>query len=253
MHSVTPQHSEEWTKDRAGPQSSTVEMLRQAHRVLTRRCSTAWRCAEAPSLHQARQIDAGKGLVVATDRFQRSFLLNGGSWKYLSGQRLKHITTGDAGIWGVGSNNQLYRVIGGNFTRVPGERLWLYGRIQWVATVGHVSLMSISCLSHVYLNSISCLGHFYPCHAHVLLISRSILSYVYLMSIMSWSRLSHVSVMSISCLCNFYFISRSCLCHVYVMSISCFAHISITSRSCLAHVLYQDSLWPRWTQEVMAI
>ncbi|XP_030211422.1 fish-egg lectin [Gadus morhua] len=85
--------------------------------------SHAWRCLGAPTLYQARQIDASKGLVLATNQLQQNFFLNGLSWSYLHGQRMKHITTGDTGTWGVSSNNQLYKMIGGNFTRVPGLSL----------------------------------------------------------------------------------------------------------------------------------
>ncbi|CAL8386663.1 unnamed protein product [Boreogadus saida] len=85
--------------------------------------SHAWRCVEGPILHRATQIDASKGQVVASNIYNQNFFLNGGYWNYLHGARMKHITTGDTGTWGVGTNNQLYKMIGGNFTSVPGFSL----------------------------------------------------------------------------------------------------------------------------------
>ncbi|XP_059905568.1 fish-egg lectin-like [Gadus macrocephalus] len=85
--------------------------------------SHAWRCVEGPTLNRAIQIDASKGQVVASTAYNQNFFLTGVSWTYLHGQRMKHITTGDTGTWGVTSNNQLYKMIGGNFTRVPGLSL----------------------------------------------------------------------------------------------------------------------------------
>ncbi|CAL8405576.1 unnamed protein product [Arctogadus glacialis] len=85
--------------------------------------SHAWRCVEGPILHRAAQIDASKGQVVASTVYNQNFFLNGLSWTYLHGQRMKHITTGDTGTWGVDNNNRLYKMIGGNFTSVPGLSL----------------------------------------------------------------------------------------------------------------------------------
>uniref|UniRef100_A0A8C5B611 Fish-egg lectin-like n=1 Tax=Gadus morhua TaxID=8049 RepID=A0A8C5B611_GADMO len=86
--------------------------------------SHAWRCQEGPTLNRATQIDASKGQVFASNVYNQNFFLNGVYWTYLHGpQRMKHITTGDTGTWGVSTKNQLYKMIGGNFTRVPGLSL----------------------------------------------------------------------------------------------------------------------------------
>ena len=100
-------------------------MLEKVHRVLTWRCSTVWNCVEAPNLFKAKQIDAGMGQVVATNYLQKTYALNKGDWTLLSDYplQMKYITTGTDGIWGVSTKNQLYRMIAGNFTKVPGERL----------------------------------------------------------------------------------------------------------------------------------
>ncbi|KAK9525424.1 hypothetical protein VZT92_016135 [Zoarces viviparus] len=79
----------------------------------------AWTCTEAPRLYNVQQIDAGLGKVIARDQ-NYPYFLSGSSWYRLSTIRLKHVSVGPAGIWGVGSNNLVYKYIAGNFQQSRG-------------------------------------------------------------------------------------------------------------------------------------
>ncbi|KAK9525422.1 hypothetical protein VZT92_016134 [Zoarces viviparus] len=79
----------------------------------------AWTCTEAPRLYNVQQIDAGLGKVIARDH-NYAYFLAGSSWYRLSTIRLKHVSVGPAGIWGVGSNNLVYKYIAGNFQQSRG-------------------------------------------------------------------------------------------------------------------------------------
>ncbi|XP_029901330.1 fish-egg lectin-like [Myripristis murdjan] len=81
----------------------------------------AWECNEVLGVNHATQIDAGLGLVVATDRSHHSHLLSGSNWYNLPGNNLRHVSVGHAGIWGVDTKSKVHRLQGGTWTNVPGH------------------------------------------------------------------------------------------------------------------------------------
>ncbi|XP_062239303.1 fish-egg lectin-like [Platichthys flesus] len=82
--------------------------------------SHAWRCSEAPRLSYALQIDAGMGMVVATDAYRRAYFLSGRSWYRLGTTALKHVSVGPAGTWGTDTSNRVHKLVAGNFKRSTG-------------------------------------------------------------------------------------------------------------------------------------
>ncbi|XP_034019227.1 fish-egg lectin-like isoform X1 [Thalassophryne amazonica] len=76
---------------------------------------TAFKCEEVPHLDDIVQIDAGQGLVVATTKENDVFMLSGDRWTSLGKTKLKHVTVGSVGIWGVDANNYLYRYVADEF------------------------------------------------------------------------------------------------------------------------------------------
>ncbi|XP_053271424.1 fish-egg lectin-like [Pleuronectes platessa] len=82
--------------------------------------SHAWRCSGAPQLSKALQIDAGMGMVVATDAYKRAYFLSGRSWYRLGTTALKHVSVGPAGTWGTDAANRVHKLVAGNFKRATG-------------------------------------------------------------------------------------------------------------------------------------
>lgn len=87
--------------------------------------SAAWTCAEAPRLYSVRQVDAGLGKVVVRDAHSNAYFLTGLNWNRLSTIRLKHVTVGPAGLWGVGINNVVYKYVAGTFKPSTGNYYYL--------------------------------------------------------------------------------------------------------------------------------
>ncbi|XP_062299994.1 fish-egg lectin-like [Scomber scombrus] len=77
--------------------------------------SHAWTCSEAPSLSNIKQIDAGQGQVVARTSHNQAFFLIGSRWYYLGTNKLKHVTVGPAGLWGVDTSNKVNKYVAGKF------------------------------------------------------------------------------------------------------------------------------------------
>ncbi|XP_018552724.1 fish-egg lectin [Lates calcarifer] len=82
--------------------------------------SHAWNCKVGPRLYNIKQIDAGQGQVVATDKYNRAYYLIRTYWYSMSSGYIKHASVGPAGIWGTDTKNKVYKYIGGNFTLVNG-------------------------------------------------------------------------------------------------------------------------------------
>ncbi|XP_068442872.1 fish-egg lectin-like [Clinocottus analis] len=81
--------------------------------------SDAWTCSQGPRLNYAQQIDAGKGLVVARDRYYPYFLV-GASWYRLSLLRVKHVSVGGAGLWAVDTSSRVHKYVAGYFKQASG-------------------------------------------------------------------------------------------------------------------------------------
>ncbi|XP_030005904.1 fish-egg lectin-like [Sphaeramia orbicularis] len=82
--------------------------------------SHAWSCKEAPRLYNVEQIDAGNGMVVGRDRYNRGYFLARNSWYSLGSTYFKHLTVGPAGLWGVSTTSKVYKYIAGNFVQANG-------------------------------------------------------------------------------------------------------------------------------------
>lgn len=82
--------------------------------------SHAWTCREAPRLSNVRQIDAGQGKVVASTSSNYAYFLIGSYWYRLGSARLKHVSVGPAGMWGVDSSNRVHKYVAGNFVQSSG-------------------------------------------------------------------------------------------------------------------------------------
>ncbi|KAH0631329.1 hypothetical protein JD844_005617 [Phrynosoma platyrhinos] len=74
-------------------------------------------CMEIPNPGHLKQIDAGNGIVVGLEPTGNVFMLNGEDWLYLAGG-MKHVSAGISGIWMVGNDNIIYRLMGGNLEKV---------------------------------------------------------------------------------------------------------------------------------------
>ena len=83
--------------------------------------STGWTCREIPQQSQAAQIDAGHANIVLTDRNSRAYFLSGPNLYSLGSVSFKHVTVGDAGIWGVDNNNKVYKYIADEFVPSNGD------------------------------------------------------------------------------------------------------------------------------------
>ena len=80
-----------------------------------------WTCTQGPRLNRALQIDAGLGQVVALDTSRRGYFLSGSSWTRLPNANLKHISVGQAGMWGTHVSDYIYKYVDGSWARVPGK------------------------------------------------------------------------------------------------------------------------------------
>ncbi|KAK2858739.1 hypothetical protein Q5P01_003359 [Channa striata] len=83
----------------------------------------AWICKEAPQHYFAVQIDAGQGQVVMRDRENLAYFLSGSTWFRLGTSKIKHVSVGSAGIWGVDPFNRVYKYVSGNFVLSEGVSL----------------------------------------------------------------------------------------------------------------------------------
>ncbi|XP_062300054.1 fish-egg lectin-like [Scomber scombrus] len=77
--------------------------------------SHAWTCSEAPRLYNVKQIDAGQGKVVATTTSNYAYFLIGSRWYNLGTTRVKHVSVGPAGLWGVDISNKVNKYVSGRF------------------------------------------------------------------------------------------------------------------------------------------
>ncbi|GCB80852.1 hypothetical protein scyTo_0022418 [Scyliorhinus torazame] len=66
-----------------------------------------------------KQIDASNGLVFAVDFNGNVFTRRGGFWARVPGN-LGHVTVGAAGVWGVGRDQKLYRLVEGSWAILAG-------------------------------------------------------------------------------------------------------------------------------------
>lgn len=82
---------------------------------------TAWTCKVQPQLFSAAQIDAGLGNVVVTDKRNLAYFLSGSTWYKLGSTKLKHVSVGPSGIWGVDTFNRVYKYVAGNFVSSQGR------------------------------------------------------------------------------------------------------------------------------------
>ncbi|XP_047194605.1 fish-egg lectin [Hippoglossus stenolepis] len=82
--------------------------------------SHAWRCREGPRLYNAKQVDAGMGMVAATDIYKRAYFLSGRNWYRLGTTTLKHVSVGPSGTWGTSASNRVHKLVAGNFKQVNG-------------------------------------------------------------------------------------------------------------------------------------
>ncbi|XP_067874599.1 fish-egg lectin-like isoform X2 [Heterodontus francisci] len=67
-----------------------------------------------------KQIDASNGQVFAVDRLGNVFTRRGSFWARVPG-KLAHVTVGAAGVWGVGRDQTLYRMVAGSWALLGGQ------------------------------------------------------------------------------------------------------------------------------------
>lgn len=82
---------------------------------------TAWTCKEAPQHYAAVQIDAGQGKVVMRDKENQVYFLSGSNWYKLGRVKLKHVSVGPAGIWGVDTSDRVNKYVSGDFVVSEGN------------------------------------------------------------------------------------------------------------------------------------
>ncbi|XP_026220270.1 fish-egg lectin-like [Anabas testudineus] len=104
----------------------------------------AWTCKEAPQHYGAVQIDAGQGKVVMRDRNNQAYFLSGSTWYNLGTVRLKHVSVGPAGIWGVDASNKVYKYVAGNFVVSAGFTM------QQVDAGGAGQVVGVSSFNGIY-------------------------------------------------------------------------------------------------------
>nr|XP_040028840.1 fish-egg lectin-like [Gasterosteus aculeatus aculeatus] len=116
--------------------------------AITDAASAPWHPgAEAPRLNNVLQVDAGLGKVVVRDAHSNAYFLTGLNWNRLSTIRLKHVTVGPAGLWGVGINNKVHKYVAGTFKPSTGLSM-----LQ--VDAGHDQVVGVSPSSIAYcLNS----------------------------------------------------------------------------------------------------
>ncbi|XP_069075178.1 fish-egg lectin-like [Pleurodeles waltl] len=68
------------------------------------------------------QVDAGNGQVFGVNAAGDTFTIHNLIWTQLPGQFL-HVTVGAAGVWAVSTNNQPFKMIGGDWARTKGEKI----------------------------------------------------------------------------------------------------------------------------------
>ena len=66
------------------------------------------------------QVDAGAGLVVGVDKDNQVFTRVESKWIPLP-RKMKHVTIGPAGLWGVTVDNYIYKNVGCCWSWVPGK------------------------------------------------------------------------------------------------------------------------------------
>ncbi|XP_060923639.1 fish-egg lectin-like [Limanda limanda] len=79
--------------------------------------SQAWRCGPVRR-HLVKQVDAGMGMVVATDIDNQAHSLSGRNWYRLG--TFKHVSVGPSGVWGTDPANRVYSLGAGYLRRVNG-------------------------------------------------------------------------------------------------------------------------------------
>ncbi|XP_053170025.1 fish-egg lectin-like [Scomber japonicus] len=78
--------------------------------------SHGWTCNEGPRLYNVKQIDAGQGKVVATTTSNYAYFLINTHWYNLgTTARVKHVSVGPAGLWGVDTSNKVHKYVSGKF------------------------------------------------------------------------------------------------------------------------------------------
>ncbi|XP_062895045.1 fish-egg lectin-like [Mobula hypostoma] len=82
--------------------------------------SAANRCQDVDG--EFSQIDAGNGMVFGVDATSFVYTRVGDAWVLFPG-RLRHVTVGPAGVWGVGQDMGIYRLAAGGWQNVTGEQL----------------------------------------------------------------------------------------------------------------------------------
>ncbi|MEQ2234854.1 hypothetical protein ILYODFUR_035699 [Ilyodon furcidens] len=105
-----------------------------------------WTCTAAPQQLDAAQLDAGKGMVVMTDKLSNVFFLSGSTWFKLGSVPLKHVSVGPAGIWGVNNNDTVFKFAAGDFFPVLGLDLKQVDAGGEGQVVGVKVVNSIHCL-----------------------------------------------------------------------------------------------------------
>ncbi|XP_078541468.1 fish-egg lectin-like [Lissotriton helveticus] len=68
------------------------------------------------------QVDAGNGQVFGLNASGNAFTLNNLIWTPLVGQFL-HVTVGLAGVWAAGTGNHPFKMIGGDWARINGDKI----------------------------------------------------------------------------------------------------------------------------------
>lgn len=82
---------------------------------------TAWTCKVPPQQYPAVQIDAGLGNVVMRDTKYQAYFLSGSSWYTLGSIKLRHVSVGPAGTWGVDTFGRVYKYVAGKFVLSRGK------------------------------------------------------------------------------------------------------------------------------------
>ncbi|XP_049432653.1 fish-egg lectin-like [Epinephelus fuscoguttatus] len=126
--------------------------------------SHGWNCDEGPRLYNARQIDAGQGKVVATDRNNYPYFLIGSSWQRLSSIRFRHLSVGPAGLWGCTTSNIVYKYVAGNFVQsrgTPMKQVDAGGDDQLVGVTTSNQAYCLRCSSALTYRGVGSLGWSY--------------------------------------------------------------------------------------------
>ncbi|KAE8594142.1 hypothetical protein XENTR_v10019457 [Xenopus tropicalis] len=76
-----------------------------------------------PFLASLVQLDAGDGMVLGVSESGHVFNWTGNDFLLVPGQQLAHVTVGPAGIWGVGKDNVVYKLLGNQWKTITGGTL----------------------------------------------------------------------------------------------------------------------------------